>query len=132
MLDLQTKFDDTLFTNAIGNSDVWKRYDVDAMAKDSITKMYKENTVFENGTLYAKNTDTGGVLTDLHGVKQGLDSVTSHIQSKIDSRYISTDIKAQGGGTPPNQTTPQDSGAINASDFKDSGSFISAAMSNIK
>jgi len=103
MLDLSTKFDDTMFTNAISQSGIMNGYVSDTMARNNIIAMYKENTVFEDGNIYAKDTATGKVATDLTtGAKLGLDSVMEHINSGLDSMYLTTDIKANGGGTPPN------------------------------
>ena len=107
IVELQTKFDDTMFTNAISQSGVMDNYVSDTMARDNIINMYKQNTIFEDGKIYAKDTATGKVATDLEtGAKLGLDSVTAHINSKLNPMYLTADIKAQGGGTPPNQTTP--------------------------
>jgi len=108
ILDLQTKFDDTMFTNAISQSGVMDNYVSDTMARDNIINMYKQNTIFEDGKIYAKDTATGKVATDLEtGVKLGLDSVTTHINSNLNPMYLTADIKAQGGGTPPAGTPPQ-------------------------
>ena len=102
IVDLQTKFDDTMFTNAISQSGVMDNYVSDTMARDNIINMYKQNTIFEDGKIYAKDTATGKVATDLEtGVKLGLDSVTTHINSKLNPMYLTADIKAQGGGKPP-------------------------------
>jgi hypothetical protein len=107
ILELQTKFDDTMFTNAISQSGVMDNYVSDTMARDNIINMYKENTIFEDGKIYAKDTATGKVATDLEtGVKLGLDSVATYINSKLNPMYLTAEIKATGGGTPPNQTTP--------------------------
>ena len=103
MLDLKTKFDDTMFTNAISQSGVMDSYVSDTMARDNIINMYKQNTIFEDGNIYAKDTATGKVATDLTtGAKLGLDSVTTHINSTLNPMYLTADIKANGGGTPPN------------------------------
>ena len=133
MLGLQTKFDDTLFTNAISQSGVMDGYVSDTMARANIINMYKENTIFEDGKIYAKDATTGKVATDLTtGEKMGLDSVTTHINSKLNPMYLTADIKATGGGTPPAGSKTPNADKVDASKFKDSGSFIDAAMSEIK
>lgn len=102
IVELQTKFDDTMFTNAISQSGVMDNYVADAMARNNIIAMYKENTIFEDGKIYAKDTATGKVATDLEtGAKLDLASVTAHINSKLNPMYLTADVKAQGGGTPP-------------------------------
>lgn len=133
MLDLTTKFDDTMFTNAIAQSGVMDGYVSDSMARNNIIAMYKENTIFEDGKIYAKDTATGKVATDLTtGAKLGLDSVTTHINSKLSPMYLAPDVKGNGGGTPPAQQRHSGSQEIDSSKYKDSGSFINDAMSSIE
>jgi hypothetical protein len=108
-------------------------YVSDTMARNNIIFMYKKNTVFEDGKIYAKDTATGKVATDLTtGAKMGLDSVTTHINSKLDPMYLVADIKADGGGTPPSQRgqAPAPTG-VDASKYNNSGSFINDAMAEI-
>jgi len=115
IVELSTKFEDTLFTNAISQSCVMDSYVADTMARNNIIAMYKDSTIFEDGKLFAKDTATGKIATDLEtGAKLGLESVTTHINSGLNPMYLVAEMQAQGGGTPPNQNN---SGAKKFSEY---------------
>lgn len=104
--DLQTKFDDTMFTNSINQSGVLSNFVDEPMARNNILSQYKEKTIYEDGKLYAKDETTGKIATDLTtGAKLGIESVTANIVKGLNPMYLNPQVKGTNGGANSTQQT---------------------------
>ena len=104
---LSVKHNDTLFKTSIIDSGLLDGFVDEPMARNNIISQIKDSLIYEDGKIFVKDSSTGEKAKDnMSGEYLSPDSVVKNLQSTINPMYLTADIKAQGGGTPPNQTTP--------------------------
>ena len=102
---LNSKLNDTLFKTSIIDSGLLNGFIDEPMARNNIIGQIKDSLIYEDGKIFVKDNSTGEKAKDnLTGEYLSPDSVVKNLQSTINPMYLTADIKAQGGGTPPNQT----------------------------
>ena len=104
---LGLKLNDTLFKTSIIDSGLLDGFVDEPMARNNIIGQIKDSLIYEDGKIFVKDNSTGEKAKDnMTGEYLSPESVVQNLQSTINPMYLTADIKANGGGTPPNQTTP--------------------------
>jgi len=100
---LGAKLNDTLFKTSIIDSGLLDGFVDEPMARNNIIGQIKDSLIYEDGKIFVKDSSTGEKAKDnMSGEYLSPESVVKNLQSTINPMYLTTDIKAHGGGTPPN------------------------------
>jgi len=104
---LGLKLNDTLFKTSIIDSGLLDGFVDEPMARNNIISQIKDSLIYEDGKIFVKDNSTGERAKDnMTGEYLSPDSLVKNLQSTINPMYLTADIKAQGGGTPPKGTPP--------------------------
>lgn len=134
--DVTTKYNDSLFNNAVSNGGLLNDFVDEPMARQNITNMVKEQLIYRDGKIFVKDATTGDIATKL-GTNEPLEAseVINNIKATISPIYLKAETKAQGTGMPNQVNSNQfnnSSKTIDTSKYKSTEDFIGDAMKTIK
>lgn len=100
--ELNNRYNDSIFKNEVVNSGLLGAFIDEPMARNMITGLIKEKTIFKDGNIYAKDSTTGDIAKDIKtGESLKLESVVNEIKSTISPVYLAAQTNTNGGGMTP-------------------------------
>ena len=102
----QLRFEDINFNNAIAKVGTMKKVEDLESARNYISGLIKNQTIFKDGNLYQKDSETGQIATDLMGKVIGIDEVVKNIlNDPLNNIYLKKEIQGNGGNAQQSTTS---------------------------
>lgn len=130
--EITTKYNDTLFLNAVVNSGLLDGFVDDKDARDNIIiPKIKDKLLYKDGQVFVKDGITGDIANRI-GTNEPLNpsSVVDSVKTTISPIYLKAQANGNGMGTTTTQQHSADT-TVDASKHKSVGSFMNEAMSGL-
>jgi len=94
-----TELSDMSFNHTVLNGGLMDDFVDDSMARNMLLNQIKEQTIFKDGKIYAKDSVTGDIARNVETKEPlGADAVINNLKKTVNPMYLKPDVKTNGGG----------------------------------